>query len=42
VATIAQKVGGKLHWDAQRERFIGDEDANRLLTKEYRKPWNVV
>jgi len=42
IGTIAQKVGRKLRWDSKEERFIGDEEANRLLTKEYRKPWNVA
>lgn len=42
LGAIACKVGRKLTWDAQQERFIGDEEANRHLTKEYRKPWNVA
>jgi predicted dehydrogenase len=42
IGAIAQRVGRKLRWDGQAERFIGDEEANRLLTKEYRKPWNVA
>jgi hypothetical protein len=28
--------------DGEHQRFIGDEEANRYPTKEYRKPWNVA
>jgi hypothetical protein len=44
IGMIARKVGRKLYWQAKDERFIGDEDekGNRLLAKEYRKPWNVA
>lgn len=36
---IAWRVGRKIHWDAERERIIGDKEANALVTKKYRKPW---
>ena len=42
IGAIACKVGRKLTWDAQQERFPGDDEANRHLTKEYRKPWVVA
>lgn len=42
VANIAFKMGRKLHWDAQHEQFVGDSEANQLLTKEYRKPWKIT
>jgi predicted dehydrogenase len=42
IGVISQKVGRKLTWDGEQERFVGDEEANRYLTKEYRKPWNVA
>jgi len=42
LGAISCKVGRKLTWDAQQERFIGDEEANQHLTKQYRKPWNVA
>lgn len=41
VGAIAYKVGRKLIWDGKAERFTGDEEANRHLTKEYRKPWSL-
>jgi len=42
LGNIAFKLGRKLTWDAQQETFLGDAEANRLLTKEYRKPWKLV
>jgi predicted dehydrogenase len=38
---IAMLTGRKLKWDAQREKIIGDKDASKLLTREYRKPWKL-
>jgi predicted dehydrogenase len=39
LANIAFRVGRKLRWDADRERFVGDPEADKLLGREYRKPW---
>jgi len=41
MAAISYKLGRKLVWDGEREEFVGDPEANRLRTKEYRKPWVV-
>jgi predicted dehydrogenase len=35
------QLGKKLTFDAKAERFVGDDAANRLLTREYRKPFVV-
>jgi len=40
LAGIALKVKRKLNWDGDAERFIGDEAANRHLTRAYRAPWH--
>lgn len=37
---IAQKVGGRLTYDAERQRFTNSEVANRYVTKEYRAGWD--
>jgi hypothetical protein len=41
LGNIAFRLGRKLRWDAQAERFVGDDEANRWLTKPYRKPWTL-
>ena len=39
LANIAMKVGRTLQWNPQTQRVAGDEEANRLLRREYRRPW---
>jgi len=34
-------LGAFLKMDSKAERFIGNEKANRLLTREYREPFIV-
>jgi predicted dehydrogenase len=41
LAKIALRRGRYLAWDAQNERIVNDEDANRLLAYEYRAPWRL-
>lgn len=36
---ISFRLGRPLKWDAERQQFLGDEAANRLLTQPYRAPW---
>jgi len=38
---IAYRVGRVVNFDAETETIVGDEEASRLLTKQYRSPWNV-
>jgi predicted dehydrogenase len=39
LANLAQQTGRTLAWDAQKGRIIGDDAANKLLSRPYRKPW---
>jgi predicted dehydrogenase len=39
---IAWKVGRQIIWDGEREQVVGDEEANALVTKEYRAPWKLA
>lgn len=38
---IAQRLKRPLKWDAVKEEFIGDDEANRLMDKPYRAPWHL-
>jgi hypothetical protein len=42
LANISYRLGRKLHWDRDKEQFVGDAEANKMLTKEYRKPLKVA
>ena len=41
LANIAIKVGRKLKWDPEQERFIGDDTANAMLDRKRRDPWQL-
>lgn len=38
---IAIRLGRKLKWDPQKEEFINDDQANRMLTRPMRSPWRL-
>ncbi len=42
LGNIAYELQRPLHWDPEEETFFGDVDANRLLVRAYRKPWNLT
>jgi hypothetical protein len=39
LANMSMQLGRTLQWDAAKQRVAGDEEANRLLRRPYRKPW---
>jgi len=39
---ISMLVKRKIKWDSQKEVIVGDKDASKLLTREYRTPWKLV
>jgi predicted dehydrogenase len=39
LANIAMNLGRTLAWNPQTGRVIGDDEANRLLRRDYRGPW---
>ena len=41
MANISYRLGRKLAFDPQLMRFIGDAEANRMITREYRRPYVV-
>ena len=42
LALISYRLGRPLQWDAQQELFIGDSEANNLLSRKSRKKWNLI
>jgi predicted dehydrogenase len=41
LGNIAMMLKRKLKWDPEAERFIGDDQANRMLSKPMRGPWHL-
>lgn len=41
LSDIAMRLGRRLQWDPVRERFVGDDAANRMLTRAMRAPWHA-
>ncbi len=39
LANLALALNRTLHWDAEKQQVVGDDEANRLLRRPYRKPW---
>jgi len=42
LANISLKLGRALRWDPEKEEVIGDREANAMLVRPYRKPWDEV
>jgi predicted dehydrogenase len=41
LAVIAMEVGRKIRWDPESEKIVGDLEAERLLSRAYRSPWQL-
>ncbi|MFB0556101.1 MAG: Gfo/Idh/MocA family protein [Phycisphaerae bacterium] len=41
IGNISMLLGRKLKWDPDQERFINDEQANRMLSRSMRSPWHL-
>jgi predicted dehydrogenase len=39
---ISMRVGRKIYWDTKHEKILHDKEANQLLTREYRAPWDFA
>jgi predicted dehydrogenase len=39
LANIAFRLKRRVQWDADKEQFVGDQEAQRLVMPEYRAPW---
>jgi predicted dehydrogenase len=42
LANISLRLGRSLRWDPEKETIAGDREANQMLTRPYRKPWDGV
>lgn len=38
---ISWEVGRSIEWDGEKDRVIGDEEAQKLVMKPYREPWKL-
>lgn len=41
LVNICRDLGRKLHWDPKAERFVGDDEANRMLSRPRRKGYEL-
>jgi predicted dehydrogenase len=39
---ISMIVGRKIQWDSEKEVIVGDAEATRLLSRDYRAPWKLA
>ncbi|HPC95033.1 MAG TPA: Gfo/Idh/MocA family oxidoreductase [Sedimentisphaerales bacterium] len=42
IGNIAMRLGRKLRWNPQEERFVNDDEANRMLRRAARSPWDLL
>ena len=40
LGSTAIRLGRKLQWDPAKEQFVGDDEANKFVAREQRKPWS--
>ena len=41
LGNVAIRLGRKLRWNPEQEGFIGDSQANSMLSRPYRSPWRL-
>jgi hypothetical protein len=42
LGNIAYRTGRKIRWDAEQEQIIEDAEAAQLLSRQPRKPWDLI
>jgi len=42
IGNIAMRLHRKLRWNPETEQFIGDDEANRMLSRAYRTSWALI
>jgi len=41
LGNLAMLLKRKLHWDPAKEQFVGDDEADRMLSRPMRAPWTL-
>jgi hypothetical protein len=41
LGNIAYRLGRRVNWDVEAERPINDPDAEKYMSREYRRPWTL-
>ena len=41
LGNISMLLGRKMKWDPENERFLNDEQANKMLSRSMRSPWHL-
>ena len=41
IGNISMQLGRKLKWNPEKEQFIGDKEANAMLSRKQRQPWAI-
>ena len=41
IGNISMRLGRPLKWDPEKEEFVGDDAANRMVSKPMRAPWHL-
>ncbi len=41
IGNISMRLGRKLKWDPDTERFVDNDEANRMLSRAMRSPWTI-
>ncbi len=39
LANLSMNLGRSLEWDSENQQVVGDDEANALLARSYRRPW---
>jgi hypothetical protein len=42
LGNISIRLGRKLEWDAKAEKFVGDDEANRMVGREQREGYRIT
>jgi hypothetical protein len=41
IGNISMRLRRKLRWDPDNERFVGDPEADRMISRAMRAPWRL-